>query len=193
MSFSPATRGPVEAEALLWIAAKNKATGLSDPIGFWTGPENRTFNVDLQARDYIGAGAALEIPNIQSRIGVYVQSHEFVLSATKAEVFNAVRSLDFRQAPFELHSVRFDPDSKAITHLDDPLRGFVNAAPIREGRKGGTATVRLTVVSDARFLTQTLPIKKSHEQQKRRSGDQINKYADISGSVPVYWGMERQG
>lgn len=195
MPFTAAARGDVIAETLIWVKAKEKATGNPVSIGFWTGAENRTFNVDLEARDYIGGGAALEVPDITTSIGLRIQSHNLTLSKLKGEAAEMVRTLDLRQADVELHSLRIDPETRQIIALDEVQLGFFNRVTITEGRKGGASRIVAAIVSTARWLTVSLPLKNSHEAQQKRGGDQFLKYADATsssgGAVKEFWGMER--
>ena len=195
MPFSAATRGDVIAETLVWVKAKDKTTGNPVSVGFWTGAENRIFNVDLEARGYIGGGVAIKVPDITSSIGVRIQSHELSLSAIKGEAADIVRTMDLRQADIELHSLRIDPDTRQIIALDRVQDGFINRITINEGRKGGVSSIRAAIVSAARWLTVALPLKNSHAAQQKRGGDQFLKYADATsssgGAVKEFWGMER--
>lgn len=192
MSFAQIPRGPVVAEALIWFEAKNRETSEMETIGLWTGMRNASFMVDLVSRDYIGAGGLLEIDPIVSQAGLVVQSQTATLSGVAPEVELLIRGYDARQAPVEIHAARFDPDTNNLLGIDLVFSGWLDKAPVRTGRRGGKATVTATLVSSARELTRTLPIKRSDATQQLQSGDRFLQYSDVSGSVEIFWGMARQ-
>ncbi|MFY0681884.1 MAG: hypothetical protein JXR13_15045 [Thalassovita sp.] len=192
MTFSPAVRGPVHSEALIWFEAKSRETGQVETLGVWTGRENRSFSIGGVGRTYIGAGGVLNIGNIVSSVGVVVQTHSATLSILKPEIELAMRGYDMRFAPVEIHSARFDPVGNQLIALDRVLTGYLNNAPIRSGQRGGPGAITCSIVSSARSLTRTLPLVKSDAAQQLQEGDAFMQYAAVSGTTEVFWGMERQ-
>ena len=70
MQYDAVTQGQLEerrgtdARVLLWIEAKNRETGLSEVIGFWSGDDHQDFLIDGEIRTYFGAGQVIDVPPI---------------------------------------------------------------------------------------------------------------------------------
>lgn len=182
----------IVARALVWIRAKDRTTGTEETIGLWTGEDVASFTINGQARTYYGAGALLAIEPIVSQAGLVVQMSRMTLSPLAPEVAQAIRGYEPRLAPVEIHRALFDPDTMGL--VAEPHRmfsGWIDEVVLTTPEAGGTATCEVTLASAARGLTRTLPLKKSDESQKRRSGDRFRRYADISAAVDVFWGEKR--
>lgn len=174
---------------LLWIVAKNRDTGAAETIGFWDGDDHLEFTVEAETRTYYGVGTLLQVPDLTARVGLEVWQPEVSLSGIAPEVEIALRGYDPKLAPVQIHRAFFDPLSGEL--VGSPVRifkGWIDAASIPTPEEGGEAVATITLASNSRALTRTIPAKKSDEAYKRRSGDRIMRYADISGAVPVRWG-----
>mgnify|MGYP006969357197 CR=1 FL=1 len=179
---------------LLWVTAKNRSTGAAETAGFWTGEDDETFVVDGQSRDYFGAGGFFDLDQITYESGLNVQRQTLRLAPITPEIEQTLRTYDPRLAPVELHMAIFDPDDNSLVSITRAIKGWIDAAPIREDPKarGVVKTVcDLSIVTAARRGTRTVPLKKSDAAQKRRAGDRGRRYAAVSGLVPVWWGEER--
>lgn len=197
-SYSPTTaayfarRGPILAHVLVWLSAKNRSTGATETIGFWTGDDHADFVIGGQTRTYYGAGAALGVDPIRYQAGLTVRTQRLKLSQVAPEVMLALRGYEPRHAPVEIHRALFDPETHAL--IDMPHRvfkGFVDKAPIPTPVKGGKATLELTIASAARALTVPLSRKRSDASLRARSaGDAFRQYASMADKVETLWGRK---
>lgn len=182
----------IVSHVLIWIAAKNRSTGATESIGFWSGDDHQDFTINGQTRTYYGAGDVLDVPPITYEAGLTVRMHTFGLASLAPEVAMLLRGYEPRLAPVEVHRVLFYSSTGA--QAADPhrvLAGWIDEAQIDTPAIGGTGGATITVASSARGLTRTLPICKSDAQLQLRSGDRFRRYADVSGAVDVFWGSKR--
>jgi hypothetical protein len=187
------SRGGLAAYALVWVEARNRTSGLVETLGLWTGAQDRTFTIAGQPRSYVGAGGLAGVPPITMQVGLAVRMQQLRLAPVTAEVVQLIRGYDARHAPVEVHVAFFEPRTRTL--IEEPTRvfkGYIDAINISEGVSGGESSCEVTVASSARALTRTLPLRRSDEVQKRKGGDRFRKYADISGSVDVWWGQRRR-
>jgi hypothetical protein len=197
MSFSAIARGPVHHHLLVWIVAKNRATGAPEAAGFWTGSEDRAFTIAGVARSYFGVGHVIDVPPIVSRPGGIVQSQRLVLSANSPAIEAALALYDARLAPVEIDVARFDPATMALLGIDPAFRGQIDGAPRTTPAKGGTgAEWTITLVSGMRDLTRALIATRSDASQRSRllpggAPDRFFRHADLGGAVEGFWGTER--
>jgi hypothetical protein len=187
-------RSGVRARLLVWIVAKNRATGLPEPVGFWNGDDDQSMTVSAASRTYHGAGGLIGMDDLVIEGGLKVRRIGIWLSTAAQEVIDAVNGYDTRLAPAEVHRVLTVPQN----HLPiaDPHRGWkgwVDGAPRVTPAKGlASGRITLTVASAAMALTRPLTAKYSDAAMRLRGGDdRIARYADVSGVVPVYWGEQR--
>lgn len=197
-TFSPALLAHLQARRgsrvrlLLWAVPKNRATGLPEPIGLWTGSDARSFTIDGSPRPYAGAGGILQIAPIVSAVGTDIRTQRVTLSGVFPEVMEIIRQHDPRNAPVEIHRAVYDPGTLQL--IDAPHRlfkGWIDKLKDTRPEEGGMATVELSLVSTARALTRTLTAKISDASQQRRAGDRALRHADVAGEVDVAWGEER--
>lgn len=180
--------GAVVPRWLVWISARNLTTGLVEAAGFWTGEDDRTFDVNGVARTYTGAGALIDIGDLTYESGTSIQMQSMTFSMVSAEIQAAVFQYDTRLAPVEVHLALFDPQNGALIGVAPAFVGWVEEPKVQEG---AAAKLTLSVASSARAGTRTLASKKSPESLKKRlSTDEGRRYADIAGDVPVSWGGE---
>lgn len=182
-------RAGMVARALVWVRARNRATGALEAIGFWTGEDHRDFVIGGETRTYFGAGALLALPEFTVAAGLEVRMHEISLSALAPEVAQLLRGYEARFAPVEVHVATFAPESFAL--VAEPVRifkGYIDAARIVTPKLGEAGSASITVASASRALTRGLALKKSDATQSLRQGDRFRRYTDVSGSVEVWWG-----
>lgn len=179
---------------LIWAEAKNRATGLVETLGLWTGAEDRVFTVDGVARTYFGAGTVMQVPPISYGTGLAVRMQRLTLSPLAPAVGDLIRTYDCRFAPLQIHRALFSTgDGALVAEPHRVYKGFIDEVQVITPEAGGEARCELTVASSARLLTRTLALKKSDATQQLRSGDRFRKYVDVSGSVDVWWGERRGG
>lgn len=180
-----------EARSLLWIAAKDRATGASTTIGFWNGDDHQDFIIGGVTRSYYGAGTIPGLDAITKTTGLIVQMHRIKLAIGAPEVLLAVRGYDLRQAPIELHRALYDDDLNLIDEPHEVLTGWIDGAPETRAIVGGTTQVSLTLASASRALTKTLPTMRSDQALRlRNAADAGRKYASIAGTIKAYWGSK---
>jgi hypothetical protein len=195
-SLSPATqawlqaRQPMHAHALVWILARNRGTGQTESIGFWTGDDHAAFVIDGEARTYFGAGAVLNIDPIRRKAGLQVTTQRASLSGITPETQMALRGYDVRHARVEIHRALFDPDTRQL--LDAPhrlFRGWIDRLKIKTPAKGEAGVAEVELASAARALTTPSSRKRSDASLRARaSGDGFRKYASQADAVETPWG-----
>jgi hypothetical protein len=192
--FDPATldllggRRGLEARRLVWIAARNRQTGIIEGLGLCTGADDLTVSVAGVARTYLGVGALLESEPITAGAGLTVRIHQLRLAAIDGRVEDLVKGYETRFADVDIHRAIFDPETGAMAGPPHRVfRGLVNALDFPTGAVDGSPACIIEVVSETRALTRTLPTKKSDDSHQARGGDRFRRYAEISGAVPVYW------
>ena len=184
-----ANRSGLVLRHLLWIRAKNRDTAAIETMGLWDGDDDMEFVVDGSTRVYYGAGALLSVPDLTARTGLEVWQPEVGVSGISPEVEIALRGYDPKLAPVEIHRVFFHPDEGTLLATPQRIfKGWIDAVSIPTPEEGGEAVATITLASNSRALTRKVAVKKSDEAYKRRSGDRIMRYADISGAVQVRWG-----
>jgi hypothetical protein len=186
-------RRGVQGEVLIWIGARDRATGNREWLGFWTGDDHRQFTINGEARTYFGAGNVVGVPPVRSKTGLDVIYHTITLPRFSDELRIALEQYDPRLAPVQVHSVAIDIDTGAP--LSDPIRrikGTLQEAPSTFGAKGSSGSkFALKIASSARLLHQGLPIYKSDEaQQSAYPGDLGREFVGIAGEWPVEWGED---
>lgn len=186
-----AARAGTHAEALVWVEARNRSTGLIETMGLWTGVDHQIFTIGGESRTYYGAGNVLDVPDIPSRMGVAIQTLTISVAFASPEVEMLLRGYDPRLCRAEIHRAEFDADEKLIATPERLFKGWINGAPSVTPAIGGAATASLELVSNARMLTRRGSATKSDQYQRRRSGDRFRRYATLAESATVYWGEER--
>jgi len=185
-----AARAATHAETLVWVSAKNRVTGAVETMGLWTGDDHLPFTIRGQERVYYGAGNVLQVPPIQAVIGREVRTIQVSLAATSPEVELLVRGYDPRFSPCEIHRAEYDEDGELLAEPERVFKGWVNGAPISTPAVGGSGSISLELVSNARMLTRYGAATKSDQVQRRRQGDRFRRYATLPSASTVYWGEE---
>ncbi|MFN3575364.1 MAG: hypothetical protein ACK4TJ_00030 [Tabrizicola sp.] len=197
-SFDAATlaqfqgRTALNSRILIWATARNRNTDAPESLGLWTGAQDETFTIDGSPRVYVGAGSVMEIPAMTAQSGVAVRMQRFSLSPLSEEVAALIRTYDPRFGSIEMHRALFDPVTGVL--VAEPHRifkGIIDEIDLPVDPTSGEVRCNVTVASSARFLTRTLPLKRSDASQQLRSGDRFLRYAKVSGEVDVYWGEKR--
>jgi len=188
------SRSAIVARLLIWATARNRASGLPESVGLWTGADDRSFTIGGSSRTYVGAGGLMQVPPMVSQIGLSVRMHRVTLSPLNQKVIDLIRVHDARFAPVEIHRALFDPLTMAL--ISEPHRifkGQVDEVELPIDGDGLQTRCEVTLASSARYLTRTLTLKRSDASQQRRSGDRFLRYADVSGEVDIFWGERRTG
>lgn len=181
----------------VWIIAKNRDTGAPEAIGFWNGLDAVTesvINPDTGlsvSRTYYAAGALLDIPSIPLTSDITVRQIRLKLSQINEAVQLAVRGYDIRHARVQIHRGFLSPDTmQPVAAARVLFDGWVNGAPITTPAVNGDGSIELICVSHSRLLTKTNPLRRSDEQQQRRSGDRFRRHTDVAGNwlQDIHWG-----
>lgn len=182
--------GAIAPRWLVWIAARNLATGQTEAAGFCTGEGDIQVMVDGQTRTYTGAGGMIAIDPLEYESGTTIQMRRASFSMVSPEVEAAVHQYDTRLAPAEIHLALFDPESLELIGTAKAFSGWVEEPDVSEGYK---PTLTLGFASSARAGTKTLAAKKSPESQRKRAPtDKGRDYADMAGDVTIQWGGESE-
>ena len=188
------TRTGLVARTSIWVSARNRATNAVETMGLWTGGDHENITIGGVSRLYYGAGSVVDLPQVTMQTGLGVRMHRLGLSPLTPEVMQLIRGYDVRFAPVEIHRALFSTDTRLL--VEEPhrvLTGFIDEVDLGTPAAGGTSSCVLGIATSARVLTQSLPLKKSDETQKLRSGDRFRRWTDVSGSVDVWWGSYRRG
>lgn len=186
-----AQRRGVAVRWLFWVEAKDRTTGDIVPLGLWNGSDHREFTVNGVPRTYYGAGSLVQVQPLTYETGPVVRIQTVEFAPISPEVEQMLRGYDARLAPVELHLANFDPQTMELISIDRAFRGVLDKAPIPTPEIGNSSRIVAELASTARRMTRTVTAKKSDEAQKRRAGDRFRRYADVSGSVTVWWGEAR--
>lgn len=174
--------------------ARNRGTGLPEALGLWTGADDRTFTIGGISRAYVGAGSVMEVPPLAAQSGIAVRMQRLSLSPINEAVATLIRTYDARFAAIEVHRALFDPlTGLLVSEPHRVFKGIIDEVGLPTDPQSGETRCDVTVASSARFLTRTVPLKRSDASQQRRSGDRFLRYADVSGEVDVFWGEKRDG
>lgn len=193
LAYLQARAGTI-ARTLIWISARNRSTNAVETMGLWTGADHETITIGAASRLYYGAGNVVDLPQLTFQAGLAVRIHRLGLSPLSPEVMQLIRGYDVKSAPVEIHRALYSTDTRLL--IEEPhrvLAGFIDEVDLGTPAAGGTSSCVLGIATSARVLTQDLPLKKSDETQRLRSGDRIRRWGDVTGSVDVWWGAARQG
>lgn len=185
-------RTNVSTAALVWVTARNRATGAAETMGLWTGPYDRDFVIDGGSRTYLGAGPILGIDAIVMQTGLVVRMQRVTLSTFSAAVQQLIMGYDSGLAPCQVHRALFDTETGNL--IAPPRRiwkGYLDKAPMPVAAIGSTAGAEVQLASAARALTRGLTLTKSDASQSLRGGDRLRRYQDVTGKVSVAWGEKR--
>ena len=186
-----ASRAAFRAHLLVWVSARNRTSGLTESIGFWTGADHAEFVLEGETRTYYGAGAMLTADPIRSQTGLKVRTWRIVFNQVAPEAQQLIRGYDARHAPVEVHRALFDPEGEQL--IDTPhlvRRGFIDKAPITTPPKGETGgQIAIEISTQSRALTRPVSRYRSDASLRGRApADAFRKYASIADSVDTKWG-----
>lgn len=187
-------RSGVRSRLFVWIGARDRVTGAPVAVGFSNCADDQVITINGETRTYHGAGPLLGMDDLVIEPGVRVRRMSVWLATAAPEVVNAVMGYDVRLAPVQIHRLLTDPLShQPISATPHRIwKGQVDGAPRvipAKGLSGGKIT--LVLASAAIVLTKGLPAKYSDAAMKKRGGDRLFRYADVSGKVPVFWGEKK--
>lgn len=187
------SRAGTLAHGLIYVTAKTRDTGVPAPVGFWTGDDHQAFTINSVSRTYYGAGAALDLGETVSEVGIVIRTRTVRLSGLAPKVLDMAKAYEARLAPVEIHRAEFDPLTNAL--IDAPERVFKGwVDQIQWTQNAETVECVLTLASIARALTRTQTQKYSDASQRLRDvNDAFFQYVDVSGTTDVYWGEKRVG
>ena len=198
INYLNSRQGIIERKFVYFIG-KNRDTGAQEEVGFSNLPYTVTVNVVsgqtglVVERVYVGAGGLLDVDEINYVTDLTIQTLRIRLTQTNAEVNNAIRGYDTRNAWTEFHKGLFDLNTRNLIDTPYPLfTGFLNKSPIKRPKVGSSGGVEVSAVSRIRELTITNPAMKSDEYQQFRSpGDRFRKYSSVAGLWSINWGEEK--
>lgn len=172
-------------------------------FAYWTGEDNVTVNVVPAgevapvARNFVGGGTMLAVPEIVDTIGVEPKSVTFGLdhiNTAAGSPMDMVYGNDVRVARVELHRGVFDTSSWNLVSAPSLLfAGRIDGTDVEDAAAEGQGGLSLTAVNSAVDLTKTSPAMQSDEQQRLRSGDRFRRYGDTAGQVETWWGQAKEG
>ena len=181
--------GSIAPRWVLLLSGRNRSTGATERIGFWTGDDTRTITIGGTAW-VCYAGAILGMSPPECAAGLEVRTQRFTMFAGTPAVVDAIRLYDASLAPAEMHLALMDPGGGQLIGTAPVFLGYVDAAPIDEA----AGTCELSLVSDVQAGTGRSGLRKSDASLKLRDPDDTgNEYADVAGSVPVVWGADHVG
>lgn len=177
-------------EVLVWIVARNRATGAPEALGLWTGADARLIEVDGSLRSYQGAGGLIGLEPLTQRAGIEVRQFRLSLSPVSSAVAAVIRLYDPRLAPVEIHEWHLDPaNDLALAAPQRVFKGHLVQAQVPTAGEGEAAGIEVVAVSAAWMLTRNLATRRSDAALTARApGDRFRRYVDISGSVQTVWG-----
>jgi hypothetical protein len=185
---------------MVYIEGRDRVSGDPAGIGLWRGEFTESIIVPdlftgIDRRRTFYSGGLLEIGPVRFEAGLSIRPTTIRLSSINDAVLQAIRGYDARGATVQVWKRAYDPDTRQPINVRRWFKGFVNSAPSERPAPGGEASIEIEVVSQARMLTITSGLKKSHAAQQRREGDQFRKYKATAGDWSVPWGSadERHG
>lgn len=192
LTYLAARPHAIRARLLIWIAARDRISDARATLGLWNGDDSQAISIDGITRTYQAGGALIDIEPVMAGVGVQVRMQQIRLSPVSAAVILAIEGYDARLAPVEIHRALFDVESgQLVAEPHRIFKGWVDEIDAPRPAVGQEGTVTLTLASSARALTRTLATKYSDTSMRQRGGDRGFRYADVSGSVPIYWGEKK--
>ncbi len=170
------------------VSARNRATGLVENLDLWTGPEQRSFTIEGQARTCFPA-AILNLFPVTTSAGVKARMLRLSLSPLPDEIRSLFSNYDASRAPVTLHRALFDPESGVL--IGEPKRvakGRLHHAPETSGQIGEEGEIEAIIATSAVDLLQGLTLTRSDEIQRQRSDDRFFRHKAVTGAVRVVWG-----
>ena len=192
-------RGLVPAQ-LLWLRARDRATGAPAEFGFWTRDET------LQA-EVISAETGMPVlrtfvGGVNLKLGEIVHTSDLTIPSvvvTMSQIADAaqimLRGADCRLATVEIYDALLEVagagyDGGGLVAAPRPsFLGLVDEAPLVTPAAGGEGSISLTLRSEAiAMLARVNPRRSSAQGQAIRSGDQWGRYASTVATWSLKWG-----
>lgn len=192
-SLTAARDGQIAPVYFLYVQAKDRDTGDTQPVGIWSGDEDITINVEAPdgttvSRTYYG-GCNLDIPDGIPYVADLTDNPVRVSISQIADTDQIlVRGYDVRLAYCEIHVTTWT--GGALTSVPQlQWVGIVDEAPISTPAAGSEGNISFSIRSEIMSqLTLTNPAKSSDSHQKRRrSTDQFCKYSGTVKSWNIQW------
>ncbi|CZT36247.1 hypothetical protein [Rhizobium sp. 9140] len=183
---------------LVSITGRSHTTGaIVAPVSFWSESDEENITVtsgltgETATRLFFG-GINLVVGTIPRVANLTIQTVTVTASQIAPAVQEAVRGINLRQAKVEIWDALLDPTSRLL--VSPPALvwlGEVDGTPIETPGVGENGSVKINTISDAiSMLTRKNSAKSSAEEQKRRQGDEWNKYAGAVKNWKPNWGQE---
>ncbi|MAU20617.1 MAG: hypothetical protein CMH13_08800 [Martelella sp.] len=200
-SFMAALTGAREnglvVRSLVYVTARERATGVPVSLGFWTGGEDLDIDVidgesgAIVTRTYLG-DVNLDVQEIPRVSDMTIQTIDIRLSQIAPAVQQLVRGWDARLAAVEVHQLLIDPATgQAVGPAEITFLGVVDGEPVATPAAGEEGGITLNVISAAiAMLSRTNPLKSSYEGQKRRQDDQWGQYSGVVENWDIPWGRD---
>jgi hypothetical protein len=186
-----AERRGTDAQILVLVEPRDRVSGETVPLGFWSGDDHQSFTVEDGTHLFFGAGAIIEVPPIRAGIGLEVRRHRVILPPLLDEVKLFLQNLQAAQARVRVWSQVMDLDSGLPLGLPRRvIKGRLERAPETLGKIGDQSRTELVIASAARALTFAQPVFKSDAEMRRRApGDRFREHGDVIGDIPIPWGQ----
>ena len=184
----------ITAHVLIWIVARDRATGLPAPFGIWTGDDDRTFTIDGAPRLYLGAGKLVDVGDLVSEAGYVVRITRMSLSHLSAEISQMLTLREVRGQRVIWHQAHLQPGSHELVAAPRLVfKGRVERLSLPDAAKGEEVASEIEMASYAREMTMPLQLKKSDEALKsQHPGDTFRQYIAVSGKISTSWGEGRE-
>ncbi|NTF87803.1 hypothetical protein G6L46_11775 [Agrobacterium rhizogenes] len=181
----------------VWIKGKSFDTGVTNPIGLWTGDDDINITVVSgitglpEARTYYG-GLNLQVSPIARTADLTIQTVTITIGQIAPVAQQLVRGYDLRLAPVEIHDMAFDTVTRQPSAAPEiAFLGIADGAPIKTPAVGQDGNVEISAISAAiAMLERTNPAKSCYEGQKRRSGDEFGLYSSTVANWQIPWGQK---
>lgn len=189
-------RGALLEILMMWIEARDRASGEIHGIGLWQGEDPESIRVTdmftgvTEPRPFLSLGI-ISVGSIRYETGLDIRPVSVTLSSLSEPVEAAFRLYEARGARTQIWRRSYDPESRLpLGEPEARFKGFVNSAPMERPEPGGEATIEVQLVSTARLLTFPSERKKSDEAQRLRGDDRWRRYKGTTRAWDVPWGIK---
>ena len=186
-------------QALVWITARNRASGAEESLGLIASDDDESvavtdlFTGETRLRFFRGAGGLLSVGPVRWEAGLNIRPAPITLAVNAPAVMAALRQYDARGGKVQVWRRTLSTETRRqIGAPERWIKGFVNRAPMPRAVPGGSAEMVMEVVSSKRLLTVHGSGTKSDESQKRRLGDRLFRYRAGIGTRDVPWGQKEE-
>lgn len=191
-SLAAAPEAGIAPVHLVWIVARDRASGAAVPLGFWSGAGEITLAVAppggaAQSRSYTG-GVGLELDGLRYVADLTDTPVTVSLSPIADPVLALSGTLDLRLAYVEIHATTMT--GGALTSAPQlQWVGIVDEGPVSTPAAGGEGGIALSIRSE--IMTQlgaTNPAKSSDAHQRRRAAtDRFCEAAALIAARTIQW------